>query len=103
MIRVISSLSAASIVVLAATSIFSPSIAEVAVQSKSKCLKYGGKVKPNRGDASHPWLCSVPTQDSKCAKKLGKLAYFHPDYGKCRNISDDVADMDDEWMEMFDY
>lgn len=101
MIRLISSLSL--LAVLVATLPISPAIAEVAVQSKSKCIKYGGKVKPNSGDTPYPWLCSVPAQDSKCANKLGKLAYFHPDYGKCRNLSDDVADMDDEWMEMFDY
>lgn len=101
MMRMISSLSALVLVLLAATSSLAPAIAEVAVQSKAKCLQYGGKVKPNSADASHPWLCSVPAQDNKCVKKLGKLAYFYPDTGKCRNISDDVADQY-KWMEIFE-
>ena len=102
---VISFVAASSVALAIIAAVAPPAVADVAVKSKSKCLHYGGKVQSNTGSLakSYPWICSIPAQDRKCAKKFGKLAYFNPDVGQCRNISDDVGDADDEWMDYFDY
>lgn len=96
---------AAGLVALAiAATLALPAVADVAVKSKSKCLHSGGSVQPNTGSlaATYPWVCSVPAQDIKCARQFGKLAYFNPDAGQCRNLSDDVGDEDDELTDYLD-